>query len=219
MATFADLVARFNSLDAQFASLKTDMIAFAQGQTNVVGETPPPAPVTEPNPMYEADINGLLTHVRSVSGQRVDPVVGPDCPNTRVCAKTGHVLSKARPDLGEMFVGYVQRVSDQITNGKAETIIGTVGALFLGTSTFFEHGTPGKQFNPDGSNWPEAADCFANMRAYMTDAEKERDDKAKAEWAEWNRIKQEQAANHPPVAPHTTPPVQPPELPPGEEPL
>jgi hypothetical protein len=129
------------------------------------------------------------------------------------------VLSVAQPKLGEMFVGYCQRVSDQATDGHAEKYLGSIGSLFLGTGTFFEHGTPEHPvFNPDGSNWPEAADCFFNMRAYMTDAEKARDDKAQADWEAVNEALKHR--NDPPPAPApVVPPAQPPELPPGETPL
>lgn len=214
MATLAELVNRFNSLETQFATLRAELVQYAQGNTSTIGQNPPPPPAS---PLYEFDMNQLLVGARQYGGGRVDPVVGPDCPHTRVMPKTGHVLSVARPDLGEMFMGYVQRVADQATGGKGDTILPSLGTLFLGTGTFFEHGTPGKPFNPDGSNWPEAADAFCNMRAYMTPDEIARDDKAKADWAEVYERMKNQPAYTPPAPQPPAPPAPP--LPPGEEPL
>lgn len=126
------------------------------------------------NPLTEVDERGLLVYARQVGNAIVDPVVPEGTPTTVKMPVTGHVLSVARPDLGEMFMGYCQRVSDQ-----AEGNINTVGALMIGTAKLFK-ATGG--FNPDGSNWPEAADRFYNMRAYMTDAERAADDEAKEGW-------------------------------------
>lgn len=131
-------------------------------------------PLNVPNPVYETDLNGLLTHVRMVGNARVDPVVGDDCPGTVFMPQTGHVLSVPRPDLGEMFMGYCQRVSDQ-----AHGNIATVGALVISSSRLFARFGG---FKSDGSNWAEAADCFYNLRAYMSVAERAQADAAKESW-------------------------------------
>lgn len=142
------------------------------------------APVTLPTPTpnhYEFDAQGLLVAARQTAGGRIDPVVGPDCPNTVVMERTGHVLSVARPDLGEMFVGYCRRVSDQATMGTDSNAVNTLGSLFMGSSWLFDRFGG---YQPDGSNWPQAADRYFNMRAYMTPEELARDDASRAQWGQ-----------------------------------
>lgn len=148
--------------------------------------------VIAPNPLYEMDANQMLTHCRQVGNARVDPVVGADCPNTVVLPETGHVLSVPRPDLGEMFVGYCMRTADQTTGGDGKRVLDTVGALFLGSAHLFAPGV----YDPKGTNWPRAADKFANIKAYMTPEERARDEQSKQQWADWEvrvqeRVKRE----------------------------
>lgn len=176
------------------------------------------------NPIYAEDINHLLVHARTYGNARVDPVVGPDCPNTVTLPKTGHTLSLPRTDLGEMFMGYATRVADQATGGNGNQYLSGIGAMFLGTGTYFER-AGGGPFNPDGSNWPGAADCYFNMRAYMSPEEKAKDDSSKQGWAEYDekikaRVAAERAAAV--AAAQAVPPipaVPEPALPTGETPL
>lgn len=166
-----------------------------------------PVRIDEPD-MTEMDDQHLLIHVRQVGGARVDPVVPEGTPYTVTLPATGHTLSVARPDLGEMFVGYCQRVSDQ-AGGDPKT----VGALFLGTARYF---APFGGFKSDGSNWPQAADKFYNMRAYMTDAERAKDDAAKASWeAVYDRMGRGEGRQKQPETP-STPSM--PSTPPGNVP-
>ena len=160
------------------------------------------------HPAYEFDANHFLVTARQYGGTRLDPVVASDCPYTMTMTETGHTLSLARPELGEMFIGYVVRVSDQATGGdkvRGDQIRGSIGSLFLGTAWLFAPDT----YKPDGSNWPRAADRFCNMRAYMTPEERAKDDANKAEWVAWGEV----VKNQPPVSPPAPEPVQ------GELPL
>jgi len=191
----SDIIAKVNGMDAALRELKANVVSLASGAPPVVSMPP----IVVMNPMYEMDANHFLTHVRAHGGGRVDPVVGPDCPYTVTLPKTGHTLSVARPDIGEMFIGYVQRTADQATGGKGDTILGTVGSLFLGTAWLFE---PFGGFKTDGSNWPQAADRFCNIRAYMTPEEIARDEKNKADWAAVGEVMK----NQPPIQP--TPPPE-----------
>jgi hypothetical protein len=130
----------------------------------------------------EVDANQLLVGARQYGSARVDPVVGAGTPTTVTLPKTGHTLSVARTDLGEGFVGYCTRIADQAGGNP-----NTVGALFLGTSHLFERFGG---YKADGSNWPQAADYFYNIRAYMTPEELARDDAAKRGWDEYDeRVK------------------------------
>lgn len=199
--TLQDVIARVNAIDTALAEVKKDLINLASAGGTV---TVPVAPVVS---KYEMNGNHMLTHVRAFGTAYCDPVVGPDCPYTKVCPATGHVLSLARPDLGENFMGYVQRVADQATNGNGDRYAGTIGTLLLGTGTFFQMSSH-KPLQQDGSNWPEAADCFYNIRAYMTPEERKKDDDNKAGWDQWAIDMQNNATNHPPSS-----------LPPDETPL
>jgi hypothetical protein len=117
--------------------------------------------------------NQLLEAARAqADAPRIDPVVPPGTPGTVTLPATGHVLSVARPDLHEMFVGYCERVSAQAGGNAA-----TVGALMLGTAYLFEK-LGG--YRADGANWPEAADRFYNLRSYFTPEEQAAEDAAKA---------------------------------------
>lgn len=130
---------------------------------------------SSPNPMNEVGLNGLLVHARQIGNAVVDPVVDQVIPGVTVAMpKTGHILSLPRPDLGEMFVGYCQRVSDQANGNRA-----TVAALFISQGRLFARFGG---FHADGSNWPEAADCFYNLRAYMSDEERAAADRGRESW-------------------------------------
>jgi hypothetical protein len=135
--------------------------------TAQVASVPPPA-----NP------NQLLNGARALSnGFRVDPVVPTGTYGTVTLPKTGHVLSVPRLDLQETFVGYCIRVLDQATDGKGDEYKNGLGGLFLGY--------PG--VNPDGSNWPERADAYFNIKAYMTPEQKEQEARSAQQWAEWDK--------------------------------
>lgn len=85
--------------------------------------------------------------------------------------KTGRSFPRPRPDLGEMFIGYVQRVGRVLgldTSG--------VGSLFLGTSHLGNVS--------DAANWPEMADRYFDPRAYMTAEQIEREKAAQTQWRE-----------------------------------
>lgn len=104
-------------------------------------------------PKYQFDKDGLLLGgTTAANGGRIDPIVGPDCPRTVVLPKTGHVVSIARPDLGEMLLGYAIRVSAQ-----TKMLIGQVGlAAYMAP--------PGLTNEP--WRWPEFIDRLANPQAY-----------------------------------------------------
>lgn len=175
--------------------------------------TPPPPP---PNPLYEQDINHMLVHVRAYGNNRVDPLVGPDCPFTVTLPKTGHTLSEPQIGLGEMFMGYCMRVADQATGGDGDKYLPGIGSLFLGTGHLFAK-TPQGVFNPDGSNWPMAADCYYNMRAYMTPEEKVQDAASQAGWAKWDEEVKARVEKEKNPTPAPAPVGG--DLPPGETPL
>ena len=118
-------------------------------------------------------IRALIAELQALLNEPVKPGIGPDDVYLPV---TGKVYPKPHPERGEMFVGYVQRVG--AATGRSTS---AVGSLFLGASHLF---VPGP-FNPDGSNWPEAADRYFSSRAYMTDAERTAFDAAQAEWTRW----------------------------------
>jgi hypothetical protein len=120
------------------------------------------------------DINGLLVFAKQIGNNQVDPILPRGFPGTVTMEKTGHVLSLPHPELGETFVPYCQRVSEQAHGQQV-----TVGALFAGTAGLFARFGG---FKADGSNWPEAADCFYNLRSYMTEAERKAADEAAASW-------------------------------------
>lgn len=208
-----ELVSRINAVDVQLALVKKDVLDFVKAN--------PPTPAPEPvkvtvtsTPTYHFSANGMLMEARAYGSASVDPVVGADCPYTTVLPRTGHVLSVPRVDLHEGFIGYVMRVADQATNGKGDQYLGTVGALFLGSEHLFkEFGG----FDPSGANWPNAADKFYNMRAYMTADELAQDDRAKQGWKDWDEIVKKRIENDEPGRGRYPP--DPVELPPGEEPL
>jgi hypothetical protein len=131
------------------------------------------AAAATPVPAGVPDANRLLLRARVLaSGVRVDPVVPSGTPGTVTLPKTGHVLSLPQVP-AENFMGYCTRVVDQCSGNEA-----TLGALLGGMSDFlFPQG-----FNPDGTGWPEGADKFYNVRAYMTPEEVARDAGLKAQW-------------------------------------
>lgn len=117
----------------------------------------------------------VLVEVRTLAdAERIDPVVPAGTPGTVQCP-TGHVLSLARPDLGEGFWSYLRRVSAQ-AGGDPDT---AAGAQTYGDMLFEVFGG----FRADGSNWHLAADRFYNLRAYMTPAELAQDDRARSQWS------------------------------------
>jgi hypothetical protein len=123
-------------------------------------------------------IRALIAELQALLGEPAKPAIGPDDVYLPV---TGNVFPRPRPDLGEMFMGYVQRVG--AATGRSTS---AVGSLFLGAGHLF---VPGP-FNPDGSNWPEAADRFFNARAYMTEAQRAAADRAREGWTRWAEVKQ-----------------------------
>lgn len=133
----------------------------------------PAGPRIDPTPAGVPDANRLLLRARVLaSGVRVDPVAPSGTPGTVTLPKTGHVLSLPQVP-AENFMGYCTRVVDQCSGNEA-----TLGALLGGMSDFlFPQG-----FNPDGTGWPEGADKFYNVRAYMTPEEVARDAGLKAQW-------------------------------------
>jgi hypothetical protein len=214
-----DIVAKINTVDAGLAEAKRDLMEFLKQHA---GKQLTASAVQVKSP-YQFDANQMLMQARQAAGgARIDPVVGPDCPYTVQMPTTKHVLSVARPDLGEMFMGYCMRVADQATNGKGDEYSGSIGSLFLGSEHLFkEFGG----FDPTGANWPSAADKFYNMRAYMSVAERAKDDAAQQQWAAWDtivldRIKREReqsgTAGAPPNMPNQPDGTA---LPPGETPL
>ena len=120
----------------------------------------------------------------------IEPIVPAGTAGTVTLPVTKHVLSVPRPDIGEMFVGYVQRVGDQATGGKNEEYKATIPMLFQGTGYLFDGGV----FNPDPSSWPLAADKFYNGRAYMTTEQQAKDAANKAAQAAWlEKLRQQYA--------------------------
>lgn len=116
---------------------------------------------------WNYDAMGLLVGgVEQGSFSRIDPVVDETCPTAVFLEKTGHYLSIPRPDLGERFPAYAERVSKQCgVNGKPTNI----GALFISVSKHFARFGGYKE---DGSNWPLVADYYFNRWAYLTDEER-----------------------------------------------
>lgn len=108
---------------------------------------------------------------RFYSDIRVDSVVPAGTPGTVTMPVTGHVLSLPKSGVGELFMGYCERVCQQATNGQFEKFIGSVAALLIGG---------GVGATADAASWPEAADRFFNLRAYMTPEERAAADAA---WA------------------------------------
>jgi hypothetical protein len=116
----------------------------------------------------------------------------------------GRVLSKARPDLGEMFMGYCQRVSWQL--GREQEVNNTLGSLILAASpTFLKIGG----FKEDGSNWPEAADRIYHVTDYLTQEEKDAKARSDREWDEhWKNKEYNKPTPAPAPAPTPAPPVE-----------
>ena len=127
--------------------------------------------------MTADQIRAAIAALQALLNEPAKPDIGPDDIYLPV---TGKVYPRPRPDLGEMFVGYVQRVG--AVTGRSTS---AVGSLFQGSAHLF---VPGP-YNPDGSNWPEAADRYFSSRAYMTDAQRAEADRAAAGWAAWAVVK------------------------------
>lgn len=140
-------------------------------------ETPVTATIGGVNGSWEYDEHGLLAKGWTMGAfSRIDPVVDASCPTAVVLEKTGHVLSIPRPDLGEKFPAYAERVSRQCG------VIGTptnIGALFISISKHFARFGGYKE---DGSNWPLVADYYFNRYAYLTDKEREAYDAGQRSW-------------------------------------
>ena len=164
--------------------------------------------------MTPMDLNPILVHARMVGNAIIDPVLPEGVPGTVKMPLTGHVLSVPRPDLGETFIPYAQRVSDQ-----AHGNIATVGALHISSQRLFARFGG---FKEDGSNWAAAADCFYNLRSYMTPAERAEADRARESWnVVYERMRTGRSGkDRPPKAePQPKPPEQGDPLPPDETPL
>jgi hypothetical protein len=213
-----EVVAKINAVDSGLAEVKLDVMNFIRANSPALAAVPAPVKVVVADtPTYHISANGMLMEARAYGSASVDPVVGADCPYTVVVPRTGHVLSVPRVDLHEGFIGYVMRVADQSTGGKGDQYLGTVGSLFLGTEHLFkEFGG----FDPSGANWPNAADKFYNMRAYMTADEKAADDRAQQGWRDWDAIIQKRIENeYAGVPPEGASSVPGGDTPPGETPL
>jgi hypothetical protein len=123
--------------------------------------------------MTADQIRAAIAALQALLNEPPMPTLGPDDVYLQV---TGKVYPKPHPEKGEGFVGYVQRVG--AATGRSTS---AAGSLFDSGAHLFTQGP----YNPDGSNWPEAADRFFNGRAYMTDAERTAFDAAQAEWTRW----------------------------------
>lgn len=154
-------------LDSLIAAVQADAGGVANPPPAVVG--PPPATMGTVDPA-----TGLLNGGRDVGGVRVDPVVAPGTPTTVTISETGHTVSVARPDKGEMFMGYCMRVSDQCHGNMS--IVG--GIIAAGETLFARWGG----FKADGTNWPFAADFYFNRRAFLSPEEQAAEDAAAASW-------------------------------------
>ena len=125
-----------------------------------VDEHSPPAAPAIPRRVYAYQENGLLADgwaKEPVSGARIDPVVDADCPSDPLAPDTDLYVSKARPDLGERWIGYVIRVSAQCKGGLSR--LGAAG--YMAEASFAPYGG----FKADGSNWPFAAVKFHRTKA------------------------------------------------------
>lgn len=172
----SELIHEVEEIKARVDYLLTRLRDGEPGTVTIAPVVPaPPIPAAPAIPLGEVDpATGMLKGYREVSGYRVDPIVGPGTPTT-VTLPSGHVLSKARADLGEMFMGYCIRISDQ-----AQGSINVVGSLaMVGDSAFDKVGG----YKTDGSNWPEAADRFYTPKAYMTPEEREKVQADEDAWA------------------------------------
>ena len=114
-------------------------------------------------------IRALIAELQALLGDAPAKPVGPDEVYLPV---TGKVYPRPRPDLGEMFIGYVQRVG--AATGRSTS---SVASLFQGTGHLGDV--------TDAANWPEMADKFFNARSYMTAAQRAQHDAATAQWAQW----------------------------------
>lgn len=124
--------------------------------TKIEGAIPPT--IAPPESVPQFDERGLLKGGSLYGGYRVDPIVPAGTPRTVTIGLTGHVLSVARPDLGEMMGGYLTRVSAQ-AHGNPNI----VGALMIGGMDTYFSDFGG--FKADGSNWPIVADLIYNGKA------------------------------------------------------
>jgi hypothetical protein len=174
--------------------------------------TPPPAPVATKY-VYDADnmlisAKGVATQFHPVNGARMEPPIDADCP-TGVVTPKGRVLSRPRADLGEMFMGYCQRISGQLHPEDPGLVIRALGGLVQSASpVFLKMGG----YRADGSNWAEAADRIFHNVDYLTQEEIDAKARSDREWdAHWK--KKEEERNKPaPVTPPVLPPAPPPEV-------
>lgn len=110
-----------------------------------------------------AAIAALQSMLQAMDGT---PQLGPD---DVWLPRTKRIYPRPRPDLGEMFIGYVQR------SGKALNLDASgVGSLFLGTSHLGNVS--------DATNWPEMADRYFSPREYMTAAQIAAEESAQTQW-------------------------------------
>jgi hypothetical protein len=133
----------------------------------------------------------------AVNGSRADLPCPQGTPGTVTLSATGHTLSVAEADKGEMFMGYCRRVYQQAQGNRDD-----VGALVLGTDPWFARFGG---FKADGSNWPMAADFFFNTQSggdsYLTAEEKLANERAKAQWQDTGTRIAHQHDNDAPPAP------------------
>ena len=135
-------------------------------------------PGTTPGSTWKYDTKGLLaTGWTQGAFSRIDPVVDATCPTAVFLETTKHYLSIPRPDLGETFVPYAERVSRQA--GSAVVPPTNIGALFLSASKYFARFGG---YKADGSNWPLVADFYFNHYLYLTPEERAEYDAGKRSW-------------------------------------
>ena len=151
-------------LDDISASLVGIAFTLAQIQSSTpVSHVDAPSPVAAPaipRRVYAYLANGLLAEGvvnEPTSGARIDPVVDADCPSAVAVqdpldASSTLYVSKPRPDLKEMWIGYCIRVSKQ-----CKGTLGRISSAGYHASAVFEKagGT-----SSDLSLWPKAAAIF-----------------------------------------------------------
>jgi len=163
MLTPAELASGLRAMRDAFTDSMNKLIDAAAAGTPVQPPALPIPPVVVAPALGVVNPLGFLVGGRDTMGFHVDPVVATGTPTTVTIPETGHVISVARPDTGEKFMGYCIRICDQ-----AHGNMGVVGSIGIkGDSIFAKFGG----FKADGSNWPVSADHFYNARAWMTPAE------------------------------------------------
>ncbi len=145
---------------------------------------PAPAPAPAPVQYVTAPVAAAppvlpkldaVTYSAGLQGTRLDDAVGAGTPGT-ITLPSGRTLSVPVPG-SETFVSYVRRVARQLAANGGRDVTDMLGILFQGTEYIFSKFGGWKS---DGSNWPIAADFFANPGDYADPAEKAKADAATA---------------------------------------